>query len=211
MRTDDLITAMTADNVPRPQVGALIMRWFLPALAIVGLTALALLGPRVDLAAAMSAPVTAMKPILPLILAVAAGWAVVRRANPAERAGWLIWPMSLIAGVAALWLIATLASVPAPQWWPAAKGQSLWFCLIAVPVIAALPLMTLIAVLRNGASTAPMRSGALAGLAAGAGAAAIYALHCTEDSPLFFLCWYSVGIIAVTGIGALAGRRWLRW
>lgn len=211
MRTEDLITAMTADTGARPQVGALMARWFLPVLALAGLIALAILGPRVDLAAAMAAPVTAMKPILPLILAVAAGWAVLRRSNPADRAGWLVWPIGLIAALAVLWLGATMASVPAPQWWPLAKGQSLWFCLIAVPLIAALPLITLIAVLRNGASTAPMRSGALAGLAAGAGAAAIYALHCTEDSPLFFLCWYSVGIIAVTAIGALAGRHWLRW
>lgn len=211
MKTDQLIAAMAADTPAGPGVGRLVMRWFLPALALVGLIALAALGLRPDLAASLQAPVTAMKPILPMIIALTAGFAVLRRARPEENAGWLIWPIALIAGLAVLWLVVTMSGMPAAQWWPVAKGQTLFFCLVAVPVIAMLPLAMLIAALRSGASTAPMRSGALAGLAAGAGAAAIYALHCIEDSPLFFLCWYSLGIIVVTAIGALAGRRWLRW
>ncbi|AUH32954.1 NrsF family protein [Paracoccus tegillarcae] len=211
MKTQDLITAMAADAMPRPQVGALVARWFLPVLALSGLVALLVLGVRTDLAAAMAAPVTAMKSFLPLIVALAAGFAVLRRADPARSAGWLVWPLVIVAGLAALWFTTTLAGMPADRWWPTAKGQTLFFCLIAIPVIALLPLAVLIAALRSGASTAPMRSGALAGLAAGAGAAAIYAFHCTEDSPLFFLCWYSLGILAVSVAGAWAGRRWLRW
>lgn len=211
MKTDQLIAAMAADTRNDPSVGPLALRWFLPVLVLAGAIALMVLGVRPDLAASLAAPVTAMKPLLPLTVALAAGCAVLRRARPEEKAGRLIWPVVLIAGLSLLWLMATMAGMPAAQWWPVAKGQTLWFCLIAVPVIAAVPLAVLIAVLRNGASTAPMRSGALAGLSAGAGAAAIYALHCTEDSPLFFLCWYALGIVAVGLIGALAGRHWLRW
>ncbi len=37
-------------------------------------------------------------------------------------------------------------------------------------------------------------AGAVAGLAAGGLGAALYALHCTDDSPLFVLVWYSIGI-----------------
>ena len=51
----------------------------------------------------------------------------------------------------------------------------------------------------------------LAGLAAGVVATAIYSLFCTEDSPLFYSLWYSLGICISIGLGALAGRRWLRW
>lgn len=211
MRTEDLIAAMTADNVRASSVGAVLMRRFIPAVAVVALAVLTILGPRADLAAALTTPVTAMKYLLPLALALIAGLAVLRRAQPQQRTGRLIWPIVLIGGLATIWLSMTMAKMPAADWWPTARGQTLRFCLIAIPLIALLPLAGLIAALRNGASTAPMRSGALAGLTAGAAAATIYAVHCTEDSPLFFLCWYGMGILAVTGIGALAGRHWLRW
>lgn len=211
MKTDKLIAAMAADATPAPQVNGQVARWFLPALALVGLIALLLLGVRSDILGAMSAPVTGLKPILPAIVALAAGFAVLRLARPEGAAGWLAWPIGMIAGLAMIWFAVTLADLPPQEWWPTTKGQSLTFCLTAIPVIALLPLAALIAALRAGASTRPMLSGAMAGLAAGAGAAAIYALHCTEDSPLFFLCWYAAGILGVTLIGAFAGRRWLRW
>ena len=211
MRTEDLIAAMAADTTPRQQVGAQVMRWFLPALALAGLGVLAILGFRADLAAAMAAPVTAMKWLMPLAVALAAGFAALRRSHPAQASGWLVWPVAIVGLVALVWLGATLAAMPAPQWWAAARGDTARFCLIAVPVIAVLPLAALIAALRAGASTAPMRSGAMAGLAAGSGAAALYALHCVEDNPLFFLCWYTLGILVATAAGALAGRIWLRW
>jgi hypothetical protein len=50
-----------------------------------------------------------------------------------------------------------------------------------------------------------------AGLAAGAIAAAIYAWHCPDDSPLFLATWYTITIAGVTVGGALLGRRLLRW
>ena len=211
MRTEDLIAAMAADTTPRQQVGARVARWFLPALALAGLGVLAILGFRADLAAAMSAPVTAMKWLMPLVVSLAAGFAVLRRSHPAQASGWLVWPLAAVGVVALVWLSASLVTMPAADRWPAVRGETAIFCLIAVPVIAVLPLAARIAALRAGASTAPMRSGALAGLAAGSGAAAIYALHCIEDSPLFFLSWYSTGILVVTAAGALAGRRWLHW
>ena len=65
--------------------------------------------------------------------------------------------------------------------------------------------------LRRGASLAPALSGALAGLTGGAAAAAIYALHCPEDHPLFFVTWYGAAVLLVAGAGALLGRQWLRW
>ncbi|MBD3765305.1 MAG: DUF1109 family protein, partial [Rhodobacterales bacterium] len=44
-----------------------------------------------------------------------------------------------------------------------------------------------------------------------AGVAAGYALHCTEDSPLFFVLWYGLGILVPTLAGAWLGRRLLAW
>ena len=42
-------------------------------------------------------------------------------------------------------------------------------------------------------------------------ATAVYAFHCTEDSPLFYAVWYVLAILAVTAVGALVGARALRW
>lgn len=44
-----------------------------------------------------------------------------------------------------------------------------------------------------------------------AGVAAGYALHCTEDSPLFFVSWYGLAIAIVGTLGAWLGHRFLRW
>ena len=54
-------------------------------------------------------------------------------------------------------------------------------------------------------------AGAVAGLAAGGIAAAIYAWHCPDDSPLFLATWYSLAIAIVVAAGFLLGRRLLRW
>ncbi len=42
-------------------------------------------------------------------------------------------------------------------------------------------------------------------------AAAVYSLHCPEDSPLFFLLWYGLGIVIAGAAGARLGSRVLRW
>ena len=41
--------------------------------------------------------------------------------------------------------------------------------------------------------------------------AALYAIHCTEDSPLFYAVWYGLAILVATAIGAALGRFLLRW
>ncbi len=57
----------------------------------------------------------------------------------------------------------------------------------------------------------PALSGALAGLAGGGLGAAVYAMHCTEDSPLFWVTWYGTAIVVVTVASTLIGSRVLRW
>jgi len=54
-------------------------------------------------------------------------------------------------------------------------------------------------------------TGAVAGLAAGSIAAAMYALACTEQSAAFVLLWYSAGIAVSALLGLLVGPRLLRW
>ena len=65
--------------------------------------------------------------------------------------------------------------------------------------------------LRHGAPARPVLAGALAGLMSAGLAATLYASHCTDDSPLFVMTWYSLGTALVTAIGALAGSKLLRF
>lgn len=93
----------------------------------------------------------------------------------------------------------------------ATVGKTMTTCLVTIPLLSVLPVATLLYVLRQGATTAPMRAGFVAGLAGSGFAAAIYALHCTEDSPLFYVTWYGLAIMGVTLVSTLIGARALRW
>jgi hypothetical protein len=42
-------------------------------------------------------------------------------------------------------------------------------------------------------------------------AAAIYASHCSDDSPLFIATWYTIAVAAVAAIGAFAGSKMLKY
>jgi hypothetical protein len=84
-------------------------------------------------------------------------------------------------------------------------------CVWLVILMAAVPLAGFLMFLRSAATTRPAWAGALAGLAAASIGASLYALGCTNDSPLFVLTWYSLaaGILMATGAGI--GRIILRW
>jgi len=65
--------------------------------------------------------------------------------------------------------------------------------------------------LRKGAPTNLKRTGAIAGLVAGALGAMAYAFHCPDDFLPFLAFWYG-GLIALCAfIGAKFGPRLLRW
>jgi hypothetical protein len=84
--------------------------------------------------------------------------------------------------------------------------------LICIPLNAILPFAALVLALRLfAAPTNLWRAGALAGLAAGAISAFVYALHCTDDSLPFIALWYGLAIAGCALIGGLLGPKLLRW
>ena len=84
-------------------------------------------------------------------------------------------------------------------------------CILCIPLFAVIPFVALIWALRHGAPTSLTRTGAIAGLVAGALGATAYAFHCADDSLPFIATWYG-GSIALCGfIGAKVGPRLLRW
>ena len=99
---------------------------------------------------------------------------------------------------------------------PVARDQmmmgSQWaICALCIPLFAIVPFAGLIWALRRGAPTNLRRTGAVAGLVAGALGAVAYAFHCPDDSIPFIALWYG-GMVALCALlGATLGPRLLRW
>ncbi|MCF3973166.1 NrsF family protein [Paracoccus salsus] len=211
MRTDDLVALLGADDTPPRPIAPRLMAHAGVGLAGSAAVALGVLGIRPDLLAALADPVTLMKWVLPLAAALPALRAALRLARPQVRSAPAQWLSVTVALMAMLWLVLAAVSAPPGALWPQIRGSTALICLTSVTLVGIVPLVVGLRILSEGASTAPARSGALLGLASGGLAAAIYALHCDEDAPLFFLTWYSLGIMIVTALGALMARRMLRW
>jgi hypothetical protein len=84
-------------------------------------------------------------------------------------------------------------------------------CLANIIFLSVLPLTATIYALRQGAPMSPALAGAAAGLLAGALGATVFAMHCTNDSPLFVAIWYALAIGLMSMLGLLIGRHALRW
>lgn len=209
MKTEDLIRSLAADTSRPSPLGLTLAMGLVPAVAI-GLLAVGLvLGFRHDAVAALVDPVPALRHVLTLTLFAIALRMCLTLARPEGAVR--LWPLVLVPLVALAAVIWAYVSLPAGGRAMALFGKTMVPCLVTVPLISALPVAAVLVMLRRGAVTRPTLAGALAGLAGGGVGAAIYALHCTEDSPLFYVTWYGLGILAVTVVSALIGSRLLRW
>jgi hypothetical protein len=216
MKTDRLVEMLVAD---RGGAGALLQRVplrraLLLALAAGGLVSLGLFvlefGVRGDIAAALATWRFDLKVVLVLVaLGLAFGLCLaLARPAPAGRPALRLLPLALLAaGLVAV----ELAVVPATAWTTRLVGSNALVCLTTIPLLALAPLAAALAVLRRGAPASPTLAGAAAGLLAATAGAALYAFHCFDDSPLFVVTWYSLASAPVVLVGALAGRRLLRW
>lgn len=211
--TDDLIATLAGDPAPAPKAApeALLLRRL--ALGVAGTLVLffALLGPRPDVLAALADPVVLAKTVLPFVLALLALPLALNAARPAAPRGWpaqAIWVLPMAA--LSLFMLAYATHAPADRL-RLFVGHSIPVCMPAIVTLSLPVTAALISVLRRGAPLNPMACGALAGLVAGGLATTVYSTFCTEDSPLFYSVWYSLGIALAAGVGAWAGRRWLTW
>lgn len=212
MKTDDLIAALAADNaaVERPIAQTMLFATVLAVLAG-AVVFFSMLSVRADLAAAVETPQVLFKLLASIALAIPAVLIVRKLGRPDaswEVARWslLIAPVILAAGAAI-----EFAVLPPEARSAQLFGVKFWQCLALIPAIALLPLIVILYALKQGAPADPTVTGALAGLAAAGIAAALYATHCTNDSPLFVATWYSLASLAVGALGAALGRSYLRW
>jgi hypothetical protein len=211
MKTEELIQALAADNT-RPVVP--IDRLLMGALAVGAAASVilfgVLLGPRADVADAVHSPAFLLKLLVAMSLAVTSAAVLVECARPLPRLrrSPLLWlaPLLMLAGV-----VAELTLTPAALWPQRLLGHAAARCLLLIPLLSLAPAAALLLTLRRGAPARPALAGAFAGLVAGGVAAALYALNCREDSPLFVATWYTLAVVIVTGLSAFIGSRALRW
>ena len=212
MRTDDLVHALAADHQSaRSSIGRQVALAITIGFAISAVLFWASMGPRPDIAAAAITVRFNLKIVEALLLAATAVALVLRLARPG--AGATLQTRVLVAAPAllAISVIAEMFVVSANEWQAKLVGSNSFVCLTAIPLLSLPLLAALLLALRHGAPTSPGAAGAAAGLAAGGFAAALYATQCIDDSPLFVAVWYSIAIGAVTALGAIIGRRLLRW
>jgi hypothetical protein len=212
MKTNDLIRALTSDLAPPgPSIETRFAVAFLPgvllALALFAIT----LGPRPDLMLVAGDVRFLFKFVVTLLLALCSAMLVWRLVRPGAPIQLQIAVLAIVPSVLAAGVLTEMVVLPAPSWGTRLIGSNGLVCLISIPLFALPMLIAEILALRQGAPTRPVLAGVVAGLFAGGVAAAIYAAHCPDDSPLFVALWYSLGIAIVALAGGLAGRLALRW
>jgi hypothetical protein len=211
MRTEELIRAMAADTRPASPVWVGLACALPVAALAVAAVGLSLLGMRPDLGIALAQAAVVVKQGFPWLLAVGAFGAALRLARPGDGPGRWGLLIALVPLLVAAAVLVQRAVMPSALWYQAFLGQTHRVCVLYISMMAAPLLVVVLLALRRGASTRPALAGAAGGLLAGSVAAGIYALHCTEDSPLFYGFWYVLAILIATAAGALAGRHLLRW
>jgi hypothetical protein len=212
MQTDRLIQTLAADNAhhERPVGSVLAM-----ALLIAAPFSLAIffmeLGVRPDVMTAMRNPLFDLKFLVTLALAIPAIAISIHLSRPeVSLKGWawlLLVPVGLLG-------IGIASEMMMPQRLPMMTrlvGSNSRVCMMAIPLLSLPLLAAALLALRQGAPARPAIAGAFAGLLSAGLAATLYASHCTDDSPLFVMTWYTLATALVTAIGAWAGSKVLRF
>jgi hypothetical protein len=215
MRTDELISVLAGAAAPVPS-GRAQRRLLLACLiGLAGAVFLVfgahLLPAKHDFAQQIRTAPFWMKPAYAAWFAVGAFMLVDRMGRPGAKPTTgrlvLIGALVAIAGLAAI----NLATTAPDLRMHALMGRSARFCPIAIMVSAIPALVAVMIALRDMAPTRLTRAGLAAGLLAGGVGASVYALWCRETTAAFVAVWYTLGIVAVGGVGALLGPLVLRW
>ena len=210
MKTADFIATLAEDRAPETGI-----RRFALALAAGAALSLAVflvaLGPRPDFADAVQTLRFDVKFLEAFALVAAGAWVCIQATRPDFRMRTTRWALLFPAALVLVGVAVELVVMPSETWARRLVGVNAVHCLMMIPLMAFAPLAAAIAALRWAAPRSPALCGALAGAAAAGLSAAIYAGNCTDDSPLFVASWYSLAVLIVTGLGAVAGRKWLAW
>jgi hypothetical protein len=212
MDTDQLIRSLAADNAYRLRpVGFVLALALLAAAPVSLLIFFAELGVRPDVMTAMHNPFFDLKFAVTLALASAAITVSLHLSRPEASLRGFAWLFVIPVGL----LVAGIGGeMMLPQRLPMMTrlvGHNSKICMTAIPLMSLPLLIAALIGLRHGAPARPAVAGAVAGLVSAGLAATLYASHCTDDSPLFVMTWYTIASALVAAVGALLGARFLRF
>lgn len=212
MNTGELIEVLSTNVQPvrRAQLGKT-LAWAMVIGGVAAVSAmLATVGPRPRL---VEAPMhfLALKLVFTISLAVTGGVVLFAAVHPGRNvrrlSRYVLVPIISI-GVAG---VLALALTPRAAWGETMLGTHWTMCVVCIPLFAVVPFALLMWASSRGAPTDLARTGAIAGLVAGAVGAAAYSLHCPDDSLPFVAIWYAGSILLCALIGQFLGPRLLRW
>jgi hypothetical protein len=212
MKTEQLIAMLAQDEVrepaPRP--------FFLTAVVLIALVAPALLflgalGLRADFDEPYVGLVLVRKLSFALSLGASALWLTARALQPGRARSADVLVLLAPALVLATTLTLETSRLGFIDWSDRMMGQFSWRCALLIVLLGLAPIAALLWAGGRGAPENPARAGLFAGLASAGFAAAVYALHCTDDSSLFVALWYGLAALALAVIGAFSARKWLTW
>jgi len=214
MKTGDLINALVEDRETRGQAPGLSVPFGMRLAAGFVFSLLiffSFLGVRPDLDRAILDPHIVFKFLFAGSLFLSLLPLAFYATRPEMKLYPLLWRLLLPVLVLGAGMAFQMATTPPDFWISGMIGRYPGACLKNIPVLAIGPMVVFLLMMRAGAPTQPVLSGAIAGGVAGSMGAFIYALHCPDDSALFVALWYSLAIGIVTVVGGLLGRFWLRW
>jgi hypothetical protein len=212
MKTDDFISALTADLPSKPTpvwralcVAALAAIPIALAIVVFGLKV------RPDIADMLVQPRMAFKFTVMLAMTASGAWLALRLSRPEAGPGRAIMALGITAALIVVGVVTEMAVLPTNLWTAAFWGDSAFKCLVLIPLVSTAPFVALMMAMKTGAPSNPTLAGASAGLLSAGLGATLYATHCQNDSPLYIAAWYVLAILIVTFAGAVIGSRLLKW
>ena len=213
MKTDELID-MLSTNV-EPVKGAEPRNLLMIALAVGAVAALCLMlaifGVPADALGGQYFGLKALALVVTLGLVAAGTRFLIKSARPGEPGRKPLLFIGLLLGAILLAGAVALVLAHPAAWSGMIFGPQWAACLICIPLFAITPFASLVWALRKEAPTNLARTGAIAGLVAGALGAAVFALHHPGGSIPFLVLWYGGPIALCALVGGILGTRLLRW
>ena len=210
MKTDNLIELLVKDLV-RWRFRSAVAGAVAGGVIIAAVLFFAEVGLRPDISAVVKSGHFLFKFVVTISLAVTAIWVTLSIGRPGGSLSQRGLALSIAPALLACAAAIELVILPESQWMPHLVGHNARICLTLIPLLSVGPLACLLTALRASAPSNPGLAGAVAGLAASGIAATFYAAHCTDDSALFVVTWYSMATLIVTTAGCLVGWKLLKW
>lgn len=213
--TEQLITALAEEAKPvSPLAAPRVLAVRLTGLLLVYALALGeVLGWREDLWLQLERPLYLAELTMLFLLVVTSITAAVYRAFPDlyQHPAILHWPAYALVGFGALLLAQFLLPFdPAAAIGSGAETHGME-CTLCIGAVAIIPSAAALWLLRRGASTYPLMSGAHALLAAAATGCLVLRLIEMNDIPAHLLAWHYLPTAGFSLLGGVLGRRLLQW